>query len=435
MTLPEPPNNFGDNHSPNSDQPRLLQGRWQQLLLACILILTGGSAIFWRVLTPTYEGVPTNNIKTPGVRVKVLTPQPGIVDESLNFVASLKAGRSVEIKSKIPGQVTQIFLKPGDQVTARTAIIQVDSRPAKIELNATYQAAVLQRENARARLESLEAVRQSQVADLQLQEQDYQKYAYLATQGAISQRQQNQYANRVATTKADLGAINAQIQGEQLTISQAEKTLQQAQSEIRSQQLYPQSYTITAPFSGTVGNISVRVGDLVNTSTPLVTVSQNQPLELHILVPVEQSTQLRRGMAVEVLNPQGEVISSSTISAITPDAKNDQQEVLVKALFNNSQGQLLPDQLVQARVIWHQRPGVLIPTKAVFRVSGETFVYVITTEESPQGISQLMARQRRVKLGNIKDDHYQVLSGLQPEEKIVTSGVLNLQDGMPIAVE
>jgi RND family efflux transporter MFP subunit len=434
MTLPEPPNNFGDNHSPNSDQPRFLQRRWQQLLLASILIITGGSAIFWRVLTPTYQAVPTN-IKTPGVRVKMLTPQPGIVDESLNFVASLKSGRSVEIKSKIPGQVTQIFLKPGDQVIARTAIIQVDSRPAKIELNATYQAAVLQRENALARLKSLEAARQSQVADLQLQEQDYQKYAYLATQGAISQRQQNQYANRVATTKADLGAINAQIRGEQLTISQAEKTLQQSQSAIRSQELYPQSYTITAPFSGTVGNISVRVGDLVNTSTPLVTVSQNQPLELHILVPVEQSTQLRQGMAVEVLNPQGEVISSSTISAITPDAKNDQQEVLVKALFNNSQGQLRPDQLVRARVIWHQRPGVLIPTRAVFRVSGETFVYVMTTEESPQGISQLIARQRRVKLGNIRDDHYQVLSGLEPEDKIVTSGVLNLQDGMPIAVE
>ena len=434
MTLPEPPNNFGDNHSPKSYQPGFPERRWQGLLLASILIIAGGSAIFWRVLTPTHQAVPTN-IKTPGVRVKVLTVRSGIVDESSNFVASLKSGRSVEIKSKIPGQVTQIFLKPGDQVTARTAIIQVDSRPVTIELNATYEAAVLQRENARAKLESLEGARQSQVADLQLHEEDYQKYAYLATQGAISRRARNQYANRVATTKADLGAINAQIQTEQLTISQAEKTLQQTQSQILNQRLHPQSYTITAPFSGTVGNISVRVGDLVNTSTPLVTVSQNQPLELHIFVPVEQSTQLRQGMAVEILNPQAEVISSSKISAITPDAKNEGREVLVKALFNNSEGQLRPDQLVQARVIWNQRSGVLIPTKSVFRVGGETFVYVMTTEESPQGISQLIARQRRVQLGSIRDDHYQVLAGLKPEDKIVTSGVLNLKDGMPIVPE
>ncbi|MBE9201485.1 MULTISPECIES: efflux RND transporter periplasmic adaptor subunit [unclassified Nodularia (in: cyanobacteria)] len=435
MTSPDPQTDFADNLSQTSDKSPLKQRRWLRLLLAFILIFGGGTAIVWRVLNPPNQA-PVTNIKTPGVRVKVSRVQVGTVEESSDFVASLDSQRSVQIPSKIPGQVTQIFLKSGDPVAAGTAIIQVDSRQATIaETNAARQAAVAQLENSRAKVQSLSAARQSQITDLQLQQQEYDRYAELANQGAVSRRSRDQYASRLATAKANLGAINAQIQAEQITISQAEKALQQTEANTRNQQVQPQNYKITAPFSGIVGKIPVKVGDLVNTSTPLVTVSQKQPLEVNISVPPEETTQLRKGMPVEVLNPQGQILSTSKISLIAPDTNNEQQSILVKALFNNSEGQLKPDQLVRARVILNQRSGVLVPTKAVSRLGGETFVYVIKREESPQGISQLIARQKPVKLGNIKDDHYQVLAGLQPEDQIVTSGLLNLKDGVPIVPE
>ena len=435
MTSPEPQTDLGNNLSPNSYQSPLKQRRRLRLLLAFILIIGGGTAIVWRVFTPTHQA-PLSNIKTPGVRVKVSPVQLGTVEESSDFVASLESQRSVQIQSKIPGQVTQIFLKSGEPVTAGTAIIQVYSGQATIdEMNAARQAAVSQRENARAKLQSLEAARLSHIADLQLQQQDYERYAELAAQGAVSRRARDQSASRLATAKAHLSAINSQIQTEQASISQGEKALQQAEINIKNRQLQPQSYKIKAPFSGTVGDISVQVGDLVNTSTPLVTVSQNQPLEVNISVPSAQSTQLRKGMPVEVLNPQGEVLSSSKIAKIYPDNNNEEKSIQVKALLNNSDKQLQPEQLVRARVIWNQRSGVLIPTKAVSRQGGETFVYVIKTKESSQGDSQLIARQRRVKLGNIRDDNYQVLSGLEPEDKIVISGLLNLKDGVQIVPE
>ncbi|KZL51367.1 efflux transporter periplasmic adaptor subunit [Nodularia spumigena CENA596] len=435
MTSPEPQTDLGKNLSPTSYQSPLKQRRRRRLLLAFILIIGGGTAIVWRVFTPTHQA-PLTNIKTPGVRVKVSPVQIGTVEESSDFVASLESQRSVQIQSKIPGQVTQIFLKSGEPVTAGTAIIQVDSGQAIIdEMNAARQAAVSQRENARAKLQSLEAARLSHIADLQLQQQDYERYAELAAQGAVSRLARDQSASRLATAKAHLSAINSQIQTEQTSISQSQKALQQAEINIKNRQLQPQSYKIKAPFSGTVGDISVQVGDLVNTSTPLVTVSQNQPLEVNISVPPAQSTQLRQGMPVEVLNPQGEVLSSSKIAKISPDNNNEEKSIQVKALLNNSDKQLQPEQLVRARVIWNQRSGVLIPTKAVSRQGGETFVYVIKTKESSQGDSQLIARQRRVKLGNIRDDNYQVLSGLEPEDKIVISGLLNLKDGVQIVPE
>ncbi|MDB9374922.1 efflux RND transporter periplasmic adaptor subunit [Nodularia sphaerocarpa] len=435
MTSPEPQSEFGENLSQTSDESPFKQRRWLRLSLAFILITGGVTAIVWRGLTPTNQ-VSLTNIKTPGVRVKVSPVQIGTVEESSDFVASLESQRSVQIPSKIPGQVTQIFLQSGDPVTAGTAIIEVDSKQATIdEMNAARQAAVAQRENTRVKLQSLEAARQSHVADLQLQQQDYDRYAELANQGAVSRRARDEYASKLATAKANLGAINAQIQAEQATISQAETALQQAEANIQNQQVQPKNYRITAPFSGTVGDIPVKVGDLVNTSTPLVTVSQKQPLQVNISVPQEQSKQLRQGMPVEVLNPQGQVISTSKISLIAPDTNNEKQSSLVKALFNNSQGELKPDQLVRARVIWNQRSGVLVPTKAVSRLGGETFVYVIKREESSQGVSQLIARQKSVKLGNIRDDNYQVLAGLQPEDQIITSGLLNVKDGVAIVPE
>jgi multidrug efflux pump subunit AcrA (membrane-fusion protein) len=82
-------------------------------------------------------------------------------------------------------------------------------------------------------------------------------------------------------------------------------------------------------------------------------------------------------------------------------------------------------------------------------VAGETFVYVTAQapsqppqgekREKPQaaqqGASQLVARQKRVKLGKIKGNNYQVLEGLQPGDKIIVSGLLNLRDGVPIIPE
>jgi RND family efflux transporter MFP subunit len=185
-----------------------------------------------------------------------------------------------------------------------------------------------------------------------------------------------------------------------------------------------------------VGDIPVKIGDFVSNTTPLVTITQNQPLEVNISVPLERGNQLRKGLPVEIINAKGETIGNSEVSFISPSISNDNtQSILVKAIYNNSGNQLRADQLVKAKVIWSQRSGVLIPTTAVSRVAGETFVFVPQTQQSAQGVSQLVAKQKAVKLGNIKGNNYQVIEGLQADEKIIVSGLLNLRDGLPITAE
>ncbi|WP_193196790.1 efflux RND transporter periplasmic adaptor subunit [Nostoc sp. MG11] len=438
MTSPEPQTDLGENIPQTSFEPPPRKRRWLWLLLAVLLVFGGGAAIVWRLLNPTDSAPATANAQPPGVRVKLSTVQTGTIEESSDFIASLESRRSVSLQPRIQGQVTQIFVRSGDPVAAGAAIIQVDPREQQAALsgiNAAAQASVAQLENARATLKSLEAERLSNVADVQLNQQDYKRYSDLADQGAVSRQTSEQYANRLATAKAQLGAIDSRIQAQRATILQAEKALLQADANTRGQQVQLQYYKITAPFDGTVGDIPVKVGDFVNTSTQLATITQNRPLEVQISVPLERGSQLRKGMPVEIMNAQGQSLGTSRVFFIAPNVSDNTQSIQIKALFSNSKGQLRADQLVRARVIWNQRSGVLIPTTAITRVAGETFAYVVQTEKSPEGVSQQVARQKRVKLGDIRGNNYQVLEGLQPEEKIVISGLLNLRDGVPIVPE
>lgn len=436
MTSPEPQTDFGNDLPQPLFEPPPQSRRWLWLLLAALLLVGGGIGIAWRLLTPS-NSAPVN-AQPPGVRVKLSTVETGTIEDSSEFIAKLESRRSVELKPRIEGQVSQIFVSSGDTVALGSAIIQIDSRQQQAAvsgINAAGQAAIAQLENARATLKSLQADRLSNVADVQLNQQDYKRYSDLADQGAVSRQTKDQYANRLATARANLGAIDARIQAQRATISQVERSLQQADANSRQQQVQLQYYKITAPFSGTVADIPVKIGDFVNTATKLATVTQNRPLEVNISVPLERGSQLRKGLPVEVMNAQGNRLGTSEVSFISPNVADGTQSILLKALYNNSQGELRADQLVKARVIWSQRSGVLIPTTAVSRVAGETFAYVTQTEKSPQGVSQLVARQKRVKLGGITGNNYQVLEGLQPDEKIIVSGLLNLRDGVPIVPE
>lgn len=448
MNSPDPHTSVVDNSVHTSDtqasvvderlhtasKPPLLKRKWLWLLLA--LLLMGGGIILWRMFSSQGESAAQ---APPGIKVRLAEVETGSLQESSDFIASLQSRRSVTLQPRIQGQVSQILVRAGDQVAAGRVIMQVDAaeqQAAVSSISAAAQAAQAELENARATLRSLRAERVSNLSDVRLNQQEYERYSGLADQGAVSRQTQEQYNNRLQAARAGLGSINAQIQAQESAVAQAEKAVLQAQANTQQQQVQLQYYRISAPFAGTVGDIPVKVGDFVNTSTQLTTITQNRPLEVNVSVPIERSPQLRLGMPVEVLNAQGQSVGTSSVFFISPNVTNDTQSVLIKSLFDNSRGQLRADQFARARVIWNQRPGVLIPTTAVTRLAGEPFVYVAQTQQaSQQGQPQLIARQKPVELGDIKGNNYQVLEGLQPGEKLVVSGILNLKDGAPIIPE
>ncbi|MBV9388567.1 MAG: efflux RND transporter periplasmic adaptor subunit [Chroococcidiopsidaceae cyanobacterium CP_BM_ER_R8_30] len=381
--------------------------------------------------------------KPPSTKVKLATLQTSTVISSAEFIGSLFSRRSVNLQSQVVGHVTKILVKYGENVSAGTEMLEVDPDQQRATVNsykAAAQAAQANLKSAEATLSQYEAQRLANLSSVNYNRKQYDRYTYLASQGAVPLSTRDQYADQIRQAQANLAAIDKQIQAQRFTIAQQQKNILQAQANTQQQQVQLGYYKITAPFAGTVGDIPVKIGDYVTTSTTLTTVTQNQPLEVNVSIPIEDAPRVHQGTTVELLDPQGKTIGPSQVFFIAPSTDNSTQSVLIKSLYANSNNQLRASQYVRARVIWDQRPGVLVPTTAVSRIGGESFVYVAQTKTVSQGQdkpahTELVARQKPVQLGDIQGNSYQVISGLQPGEKLVTSGILNLSDGTPIAPE
>ncbi|MBD2093382.1 efflux RND transporter periplasmic adaptor subunit [Microcoleus sp. FACHB-1515] len=421
--------NFSAQNSPSerASSPRRSRVWW----LLGLLLLGGGGLGVWQVLARR-EPVPVT-APPPAMPVKTLTLQSRILQERSELIANLRSRRSVTLRPQIQGRVTRILVTPGTQVAAGTVLAQVDSAQQQAVVNsnsAVTESAQAEVATARANLRALEAERRSKLADVNLAQQDYSRYAQLAQAGAISQQTRDQYANRLEVARASLGAVEEQIQAQQATVIQAERGVQEARSRTQEQQVQLQFFQITAPFQGTVGDIPAKVGDLVDSSTQIVTVVDNTALEVNFSIPAEQVSQVNIGDSVEIVDNRGQGLGTSRVFFIAPNATGTTQSILVKTLIDNPDGQLRTEQFVRARIIQSQRPGVVVPATAITRLGGEAFVFVVEPAQSG-----FVARQRLVKLGAIEGNNYQVLDGLRAGERVIVSGVLALRDGMPIAPE
>jgi RND family efflux transporter MFP subunit len=401
---------------------------------AIALVLGAGVGWYWWQ-NNAQQQTPPSQTQPQALPVRLSTVETATVEESAEYVANLESRQSVVLLPQIQGRVSRIFVNSGDEVQAGAAIIQIDPEEQQAAVSSASAAAAVARaqvENARANLRALEAERISTQSNLRLSQQQYERYSSLADQGAVSRETRDQYFNELQAARSSLAAINKQIEAQQAAVAQSQKAVQQAEANVKQSQVQLQYYQINAPFAGTVGNIPVRVGDLVTTSTQLTTVTQNQPLEVNISIPLQQATRVQVGTTLELLDARGQQLGTSKVTFISPRTASDTQSVLIKALFDNAKGQLRADSFVRTRVILDRSPGILVPTEAISRLGGQAFVYVAEPTESESGRSQLIARQKPVELGAIQGNSYQVRSGLQPGERIITSGLLNLRDGVPV---
>ena len=386
--------------------------------------------------------------KPPASKVKLATLQSTTVASSAEFIATLQSRKSITLQPQVVGHVTNILVKYGQEVPKGKELIEVD--PAQQQATVTGNIAAAQgaqadAQNAKATLSQLQAQRVAEVSSVTYNQKQYQRYTFLSSQGAVPVQNRDQYADNIRQAQSRLSAIDQQIQAQRSVIAQKQQAVQQAQANIQQQKVQLGYYKIMAPFAGTVGDIPVKLGDYVTTSTTLTTLTQNQPLEANISIPIEDAAKVHQGTLVELMNGQGQDIGPSRVFFIAPSTDNNTQSVLVKSLFDNSKNQLRANQYVRAKVIWNQHPGMLVPTTAVSHIGGENFVYVAQTKAQPQGQEkqgqdkqgkpQFVARQKPVQLGAIEGNNYQVISGLNPGEKLIVSGILNLSDGAPIVPE
>src|SRR5271165_1854340 len=273
----------------------------------------------------------------PGMPVKVLEAKAVPVNDASEYVATLKSRDSAVIMPQVEGQITQIFVHSGERVEAGSAMLEID--PLK------QQATVKSQESARA----------AQEASLILAKKQYERSQSLAAAGVVSKQDMDQAKSNLDAAQAQMEALDAQL---------------------HEQEVQLHYYRVVAPRTGIVGDIPVRVGDRVTTSTQLTTVDEPGSLEAYVYVPIEHSAQLKMNLPVQIVNGDDKVLADTRVTFISPQVDNTTQTVLVKARIANGNDALRQSQFIHARVVWgtHQNPEV--PILAVSRLAGQYFAFV-----------------------------------------------------------
>ncbi len=331
----------------------------------------------------------SGNQDAPAVPVKTIVIQLVPIPDTSEYLATLKSRHSTALNPQVEGQVTQILVKSGDHVTVGTPLMQID--PLKQQ----------------ATVGSQEAARAAQLANVQFAQTQWERVKKLYDAGVVSKQDFDQAQTNLDMAKQQFKSLDAQV---------------------RQQQVELHYYRVVAPTDGLVGDIPVRVGDRVTTSTLLTTVDEPGSLELYVNVPVERSKDLKLGQTVQLLDNAGNRVGESRIDFISAEVDNSLQSILVKASVKNSSGALRTAQFARARIIWGVHRGLVIPVLAVSRINGQFFVFVV--EGSGKS---LVAHQKMLHLGEMTGNQYVVLDGIKAGDRVVVQGAQNLIDGVPVS--
>jgi RND family efflux transporter MFP subunit len=336
--------------------------------------------------------------RPPAMPVEIAEVRAVPLQETADYVATLRSRRSVEVHPQADGYVTRIFARPGDLVEAGTVLMRIDPR----------------RQAAAKR--SQQALGQARRANVEYWRREHQRTANLEAEGAVTERDLEQVTNQLRSAEAEQAAQAAQVQQQAVELD---------------------FYDVLAPWQGVVGDIPVRVGDLVGPQALLTTVDDNDRLEIYVETAMGRGPAVVLGTPVEILDDAGKVLTRTRVTFVSPRASAGTQTLLVKALVDNQADKLRVAQLVRARLILATRTGPAVPVLAVQSQNGQNFAWVVQRAQGGPGAGAApgggeVAQPRPVEVGPIQGQLYPVLRGLKPGERVVVSGVQKLRPGAPV---
>ena len=425
----------------------------------------GTSLLLFFSLVGCGKKQPEAQAPPPAVSVTIQDLNNGALQSSSDFVGSLEAQQKVSLAPRTDGRIVEIATREGSTVKKGDLIVELQLSREQGEVESAVSDVDIQRANlsnteselrtaeaevasAKADVEQSRADLRGQEAELQLAQANIKRTQFLVKQGAQSEQILDDRTRTLNAAKAQKDALTAALNASQKALSASQERVNSARSAIDGQKAaLKQAQTqvgiatdnldfnrIVAPIDGVVGNIDPKIGDYVEPGDELTTITQDSTLELNIRVPIEQASRLKLGLPVEIMDQQGKANAKGEISFVSPRVDRTSQAILIKATFSND-GRLLDDGFARAKIIWSEQPGVLIPTEAVSRIAGKSFVFVAEETKQKNGSTALVAKQKPVTLGAIQGQTYQVISGLKSGDRLVTSGILNLTDGAAISTE
>ena len=337
------------------------------VLLAVILLAV--AFVVWKVrANQRQQEAETEKLAAAADRpvpVSVVPVQQKSMPIYLTALGTVTAYNTVTIRSRVDGQLMRVNFREGQSVRKGQSLIEIDPRP--------YQAALDQAQGQLARDQANGKNADAEAA----------RYTALYQAGVVSRESEQA---QVSTAGQATGSITA----DQAAINAARVNL---------------VYTkITSPIDGVVGLRQVDPGNIVHAAdtTGLVVVTQLQPIAVIFTLPedylpqVLQMTRAGKRLAVEAYD-RSEATHLASGSLLTVDNQIDTTTGTdkVKAIFENRENTLFPNQFVNVRLILQERPNALvIPAAAVQTGSQGSFVYVLRDGDPPKELQEANAATR-----------------------------------------
>jgi multidrug efflux pump subunit AcrA (membrane-fusion protein) len=364
--------------------------------------------------------------------VDMLPVQQGVYEENTELMAQVNSKHATDIRPQVSGRILRVLVSDGQQVQQGQPLFQLDASQVRAtvqSLSSVRQASMQEPELLTKNMEGLQADLAAARADLDYSRKQLGRYRELVDDQTVSQQETEQYQTDVVTRQQRINSIRANIASLAARRKEAVANIGRDTAALASASSNLSYFTVRAPFSGQVGTLIAKEGDVVDPGIALTTLTDNRNLEIEVAVSADDRPRIHMGMPLKLLNMRDEALGTLQTSYIAPKVDPLTQTFLLKARLDNDKNQLAMDQHLKVRLIWGERQALMIPVVAVMRMDGMPFVYRLETKPDKTYIAHLQA----VHLGDIVDDNVVILSGLKSGDLIVKSGIQKLQDGAIVA--
>ena len=374
---------------------------------------------------------PQEESTPPPAPVRVETVQVREVPLWSEYIGTVRSRDATDIRAQVTGRITSIAVEAGQQVQARQILMRIDQGRQQAMLSrarAAKASAVSDLERARADLTALSASREAATSRVAFARAQRRRVRALFAADNASREEYERATTELERAVAEVSALTAQLKAQRAEIASLQAAVDESRSSVREGQAELSFYNVEAPIAGRLGDVPVRVGDLVVPSTLLTSLEGNSLREVYVQVPVDKRTHLRTGLTLQIIDEQGGVLGEGQLSFVAPQVDERTQTVLVKAPLAGD-SPVVPGQYVRARVVWERARGPTLPPAAILRVNTQPFAFVLDGE-APNTVTQVA-----ITLGPLHGGRYLVETGLTPGQRVVVAGIQRLNDGAEITLD
>lgn len=302
---------------------------------------------------------------------------------SMNVIGTMQAVQGVVVSADLPGTVERINFDSGKAVRQGDVLVELDTS------------------QERAQLHALEAQRD-------LARLNYSRMDELAKEGVISRMDYDRATAEQKQRVANVAEVRAAIERK----------------------------TIRAPFSGILGIRKVNLGQYLSSGGPVVPLQSLNPIYVNFGIPQQDAAQVKIGrkLRIQAQEMAGQVFTGR-VTAIDSVVDETTRNVQVQATLSNPEGKLRPGMFVQVDLaVGGSRSVITLPASAISYAPYGDSVFVLTDMKGPNGESYRGVRQQFVKVEGSRGDQVAIVSGINPGDEVVSSGVFKLRNGTAVQV-